>query len=152
MIMIVMNEMAVHAGKFEEGKKYKIQEVSKNENQVPYCIVKDEEGKDSVVNSFMIKEMYDENSLERIGGDPFEMLYQLNLKKDRKDTIDGSYVKAGRDRRAEAYQAIIDHKNGEKDLRIQILQDQIKELKFKLELEKDMNEKLIARVLRLEEL
>lgn len=141
MMMIVMNEMAVHAGKFEEGKKYKIQEVNRNEDQVPYCIVKDEEGKDSVVNSFMIKEVYDENSLERIGGDPFEMLYQLNLKKDRKDTIDGSYVKAGRDR-----------KNGEKDLRIQILQDQIKELKFKLELEKDMNEKLIARVLRLEEL
>lgn len=146
MIMIEMNEMAIHAGKFEEGKKYKIQEV------LPYCIVKDEEGKDSIVNSFMIKEMYDENTLERIGGDPFEMLCQLNLKKDRKDTIDGSKIKAGRDLKAEAHQAIIDHKNGEKDFKIQILEDQIRELKFKLELEKDINEKLIARILRLEEL
>lgn len=145
-MMIEMNEMAIYAGVFEEGVKYQIQEVGKDENGVPYCIVKDEEGKDSVINSFMIKEMYDENSLEKIGRDLFDVLYEMSIGKYQKDTIDGNKVRAGRDL------TIIDHKNGEKDLKIQILEDQIKELKFKLELEKDMNEKLIARVLRLEEL
>lgn len=142
----------LYAGNFEKGKKYEIKDIQRQcENEWVY-IIKDEKGSLCYVPDWRIEAFYDGETLKILSKDPYTIYNKFKADKDQKDTIDGSYIKAGRDRRAEAYQAIIDHKNGEKDLRIQILQDQIKELKFKLELEKDMNEKLIARVLRLEEL
>lgn len=147
---IIVGEL--YAGNFEKGKKYEIKDIQRQcENEWVY-IIKDEKGSLCYVPDWRIEDFYDGDTLKRIGRDPQAIYNKFKADKDQKDTIEGSKAEAGRDHRAEAYQAIIDHKNGEKDLKIQILQDQIKELKFKLELEKDMNEKLIARVLRLEEL
>ena len=152
MIYATIISSKLYAGNFEKGKKYEIRDVQRQcENEWVY-VIRDEKGSLRYVPDWRIGDFYDGETLKVLSKDPQTIYKKFKADKDRKDTIDGSKVKAGRDRRAEAYQAIIDHKNGEKDLKIQILQDQIKELKFKLELEKDMNEKLIARVLRLEEL
>lgn len=143
---------ALCTGDFEKGKKYKIEDIQRQcENEWVY-VIKDEEGSLRYVHDWRIEDFYDGDTFKILSKDPHAIYNKFKADKDQRNTTEGSKAGAGRDLRAEAYQTIIDHKNGEKDLKIQILEDQIKELKFKLELEKDMNEKLIARVLRLEEL
>lgn len=147
---------ALCTGDFEKGKKYKIEDIQRQcENEWVY-VIKDEEGSLRYVHDWRIEDFYDGDTFKILSKDPQTIYKKFKADKDQKDAGNKAKmemtVDETRQRKAEAYQAIIDHKNGEKDLKIQILEDQIKELKFKLELEKDMNEKLIARVLRLEEL
>ena len=152
---IIFNALCI--GYFEKGKKYKIEDIQRQcENEWVY-VIKDEEGSLRYVHDWRIEDFYDGDTFKILSKDPHVIYNKFKADKDQRNTenrakLEMTVDEAGRDRRAEAYQTIIDHKNGEKDFKIQILEDQIRELKFKLELEKDMNEKLIARVLRLEEL
>lgn len=146
----------LYAGDFEKDKKYEIRDVQRQcENEWVY-VIRDEKGSLRYVPDWRIEDFYDGETLKILSKDPQTIYKKFKVDKDQRDTENRAKlemtVDEARQRKAEVYQDIIDHKNKEKDIEIQILQDQIKELKFKLELEQEMNEKLIARVLRLEEL
>lgn len=151
---IIFSEL--YAGNFEKDKKYEIKDVQRQcENEWVY-VIRDEKGSLRYVPDWKIGDFYDGETLKILSKDPQTIYKKFKADKDQRDTENRAKmemtVDGVRQRKAEAYQTIIDHKNKEKDIEIQALKDRIKELKFKLELEKDMNEKLIARVLRLEEL
>ena len=152
---IIFSEL--YTGDFKKDKKYEIRDIQRQCENEWFYIIRDEKGSLRYVPDWRIEDFYDGETLKILSKDPQTIYKKFKADKDQRDAenrakLEMTVDEAGRDLKAEVYQTIIDHKNGEKDLKIQILEDQIKELKFKLELEKDMNEKLIARVLRLEEL
>lgn len=147
---------ALCTGDFKKDKKYEIRDIQRQCENEWFYIIRDEKGSLRYVPDWRIEDFYDGDTFKILSKDPHAIYKKFKADKDQRDAENRAKlemtVDETRQKKAEVYQDIIDHKNKEKDIEIQILQDQIKELKFKLELEKDMNEKLIARVLRLEEL
>lgn len=151
---IIFSEL--YAGDFEKDKKYEIRDVQRQcENEWVY-VIRDEKGSLRYVPDWRIVDFYDGETLKILSKDPQTIYKKFKADKDQRDTENRAKmemtVDEARQKKAEAYQAIIDYKNTATNIEIQALKDRIKELEFKYDLEKDVNQRLINRILRLEEL